>query len=158
LNRRGMERVVDDYWRDHARVDTPVLALMVDVDHFKAINDTQGHAGGDEVLRRLGGLLASSVRGRDFAVRMGGEEFLILCEAPPGQGQRIAERLRRTVEEELSPVTVSIGVHEVCPQATDVLPDAVWSAVQVADRSLYEAKRRGRNCVALALEGPETPL
>ena len=158
LNRRGMERVVDDYWRDHARVDTPVLALMVDVDHFKAINDTQGHAGGDEVLRRLGGLLASSVRGHDFAVRMGGEEFLILCEAPPGQGQRIAERLRRTVEEELSPVTVSIGVHEVCPQATDVLPDAVWSAVQVADRSLYEAKRRGRNCVALALEGPETPL
>jgi diguanylate cyclase (GGDEF)-like protein len=153
LNRRGMERLVDDYWRDHARVDTPLLALMVDVDHFKAINDTQGHAGGEEVLRRLGGLLAASVRGRDLAVRMGGEEFLILCEAPPGQGQRIAERLRRTVEEELSPVTVSIGVHEVSPQATDVLPDAVWSAVQVADRSLYEAKRRGRNCVAHALEG-----
>jgi diguanylate cyclase (GGDEF)-like protein len=152
LNRRGMERLVDDYWRDHARLDSPVLALLVDVDHFKAVNDTQGHAAGDQVLHRLGGLLAASVRGRDLAVRMGGEEFLILCEAPPGQGRQIAERLRQTVEDELSPVTISIGVHEVCPDADDPLPEAVWSAVQVADRALYEAKRRGRNQVAQALE------
>jgi len=153
LNRRGMERQVDGYWREHARLELPILTLVVDVDHFKTINDTQGHAVGDQVLHRLGGLLAASVRGRDLAVRMGGEEFLILCEAPPGEGRHIAERLRRTLEVELSPVTVSIGVHEVCPRTDDVLPEAVWSAVQVADQALYEAKRRGRNQVAHALEG-----
>jgi diguanylate cyclase (GGDEF)-like protein len=148
LNRRGMERRLNDYWRDHARGDARVLALLVDVDHFKDINDTQGHAAGDQVLRELGALLNASVRGGDLAVRMGGEEFLILCDAPPGEGHRIAERLRRTLAEELSPVTVSIGVHEVCPRPTDVLPEAAWVAVQVADRALYEAKQNGRNRVA----------
>ncbi len=150
VNRRGMERRVDAYWRQHAAQGRPILALAVDVDNFKTINDSRGHAAGDEVLRRLGILLADSVRGDDLAVRLGGEEFLVLCDAPAGEAERIAERLRRTVEQELAPVTVSVGVHEVRPQPEDVLPEAVWSAVKVADDALYEAKRRGRNCVALS--------
>jgi diguanylate cyclase (GGDEF)-like protein len=150
LNRRGMERLVQDYWRGRARSATPVLALVVVVDHFKLINDTQGHAAGDEVLRRLGALLSASLRGQDLAVRLGGEEFLILCDAAAGQGPRIAERLRQAVEEQLAPVTVSIGIHEVNPDRTDVVPDAVWTAIRVADQALYEAKRAGRNRVMQA--------
>lgn len=149
LNRRGMERLVESYWREHARLQRPIMALVVDVDHFKSINDGEGHAAGDEVLRRIGAILAASVRGNDLAVRMGGEEFLVLCDAAPGDGWHIAERLRRAVVDGLPSVTVSIGVHEVVPQQDDVLPEAAWSAVQVADRALYTAKASGRNCVAV---------
>jgi diguanylate cyclase (GGDEF)-like protein len=149
VNRRGLERLVEPYWQRRASAGQCVLVMVVDVDHFKQINDTQGHASGDEVLRRLGEVLFASLRSEDVAVRLGGEEFLILCDATGGEGEQIAERLRQVVEDELRPVTVSIGVFETHPHSADLLPDSVWSAVDVADGALYKAKDRGRNCVVL---------
>jgi diguanylate cyclase (GGDEF)-like protein len=147
-NRRGLERVGVDRWRSHARAHQPLAALVVDVDHFKRINDEQGHAAGDELLRRLGQLLSTTVRSDDVAVRLGGEEFLLLCSVAPGQGQAVAERIRSLVEQELAPVTVSIGIHETIPMGKDSLPASIWSAVDTADQALYVAKRSGRNRVA----------
>jgi diguanylate cyclase (GGDEF)-like protein len=149
VNRRGLERLVEPLWRKRAHDGRSILVIVVDVDHFKRINDTQGHAAGDEVLRRLGGLLSESIRDDDLAVRLGGEEFLVLADSRQDGAKRIAERLRRVVEESLGPVTVSIGVHETRPLLTDPLPESVWSAVALADSALYEAKGRGRNRVAL---------
>lgn len=149
VNRRGLERLVEPYWQRCASTGQCILVMVVDVDHFKQINDTQGHAGGDEVLRRLGEVLSVSLRSGDVAVRLGGEEFLILCDVTGGEGEQIAERLRQVVEDELRPVTVSIGVFETHPHSADPLPDSVWSAVDVADSALYKAKDLGRNCVVL---------
>jgi len=148
-NRRGLERSGGPYWADHARGQHPIAVLVIDVDHFKQVNDTQGHAGGDEVLRRLAALVSGSLRAGDVAVRLGGEEFLVLCSIPPDQAQRVAERLRRSVQENLAPVTVSIGVHVATPTDQDLLPTSIWAAVNRADQALYAAKNSGRNCVAL---------
>jgi predicted signal transduction protein with EAL and GGDEF domain len=72
-NRRGLERTGSPYWIDHAHGRQPIAVLVIDVDHFKQINDTQGHAGGDEILRRLAALVSDSLRADDVAVRVGGE-------------------------------------------------------------------------------------
>ncbi|OOV12161.1 GGDEF domain-containing protein [Deinococcus sp. LM3] len=120
--------------------------LLLDVDHFKRVNDTFGHHVGDEILQELGRLLEQERRGRDRAYRYGGEEFaLILREVQPGQLLRVAERLRVSVERRPMgsarlAVTVSIG-------------GTWWTAataahlVACADRALYLAKGNGRNQV-----------
>jgi diguanylate cyclase (GGDEF)-like protein len=148
-NRRGLERAGSPYWIDRARGQHPIAVLVIDVDHFKQINDTRGHAGGDEVLCRLAALVSGSMRAGDVAVRLGGEEFLVLCSVPLDQAQGVAERIRRIVEENLAPVTVSIGVHVTTPTDQDLLPTSIWAAVNRADQALYAAKKSGRNCVAL---------
>jgi diguanylate cyclase (GGDEF)-like protein len=127
----------------------PVSLALVDVDHFKRINDTAGHAAGDETLRALGELLARRVRGDDLAARIGGEEFVVLL---PNTGRTealaVAERLRASVEAlDLTQfangvrITVSAGVAGTNQAMT---PDALLSA---ADEALYAAKRGGRNQV-----------
>jgi diguanylate cyclase (GGDEF)-like protein len=148
-NRRGLERAGAPYWIDRARGQHPIAVLVIDVDHFKQINDTRGHAGGDEVLRRLAALVSGSLRAGDVAVRLGGEEFLVLCSSPPDQAHLIAERLRLTIQENLAPVTVSIGVHVTTPTGLDLLPNSIWTAVNRADQALYTAKNSGRNRVVL---------
>jgi len=156
VNRRGLDRLAGPFWEQRATTGRSVVAMVVDVDHFKRINDTQGHAAGDAVLRRLGEVLTASLRSQDVAVRLGGEEFLLLCDVPEGHGTVLAERLRGVVAEELAPVTVSIGVHESVPDPSDALPESVWSAVDLADQALYQAKRDGRNRVVRSapLAGP----
>ena len=149
-NRRGLERSGAAVWHRAARTRLPLSVLVLDIDHFKRVNDEQGHVAGDEVLRRLGALLNGSTGADDVVVRLGGEEFLVLCSAPAGQAVVLAERLRATVERELGPVTVSIGVHEVLPDSTDPLPTSIWSAVDIADQALYVAKNHGRNRVETA--------
>jgi len=146
-NRRGLERVGSSAWQEHARVGEPLALLAIDVDHFKAINDTSGHAAGDVVLRRLAEIVSANLRVGDVAVRLGGEEFLVLCEASPVHAELVAERLRDAIERELAPVTVSIGVHVAHPQEQHEPLAALWSAVDVADRALYWAKTTGRNRV-----------
>jgi len=149
-NRRGLEQAGAQRWSSRAKEHTPIALLVIDVDHFKQVNDLQGHAAGDDILRRLAELISSTIRADDVAVRLGGEEFLVLCSAPAGQAVVLAERLRATVERELGPVTVSIGVHEVLPDSTDPLPTSIWSAVDIADQALYVAKNHGRNRVETA--------
>lgn len=126
--------------------------IMADIDHFKSINDTQGHQNGDEVLKQLSALLSSSLRAVDVVGRYGGEEFsIILLNVPPREALLVAEKLRRKVEENLfldmngRPLlraTMSFGVASF-PQ------DARSSAnlVRAADERLYQAKQSGRNRV-----------
>jgi diguanylate cyclase (GGDEF)-like protein len=150
FNRRGLERSGPDCWHQSARAGLPVAAFVVDIDHFKQINDTRGHAAGDEILRGLGQLLSAWTRPGAVAVRLGGEEFLVLCAMPPGHAPTVAERLRRAIERELAPITVSIGVYEAVPAEADPVPDAIWSAVNIADHALYLAKSTGRNRVVVS--------
>ncbi|NHZ46946.1 diguanylate cyclase [Nitratidesulfovibrio liaohensis] len=138
------------------RAGQPCACLMLDLDHFKHINDVHGHATGDEVLRRLAAAIASAVRSSDFAVRMGGEEFAIIApntDAP--HAMALAERLRRTVERiDLRqagisvPVAISVGVAgmTVTPRyGAGPLEDLLARA----DHALYRAKQAGRNRVML---------
>ncbi len=151
-NRRGFERHGGQAWSDRAQERKPLALLMVDVDHFKAINDTLGHAAGDDLLCRIADLLQSSLRQGDHAFRLGGEEFVVLARALPGEAATIAERLRRRIETELAPTTVSIGVVETLPRtpagdAGAELSAQLWRVLDLADGGMYQAKREGRNRV-----------
>jgi diguanylate cyclase (GGDEF)-like protein len=157
-NRRFLEEVMAQMEAQLARDGRPVAVLMMDLDHFKSINDTHGHAAGDAVLRSVGLLLIEQLRRSDVACRYGGEELAVL---PPGcdlaQAAERADTIRQAVSMlhkstaahgdrvALPPVTVSIGVAAV-PQTARQLADAL----KAADAALYEAKRTGRNRVTSA--------
>ncbi len=122
--------------------------LMVDIDHFKAINDTHGHGVGDQVITELGRMLRESLRSDDLVGRVGGEEFaIVLPRTSETAGEIIAERIRhgaqsltiRARDGAVVPVTVSIGL------AVTISGDDLSSLMSVADTALYEAKRGGRN-------------
>lgn len=152
-NRRGFEHAGSQLWTRRARDREGVVVMVLDLDHFKSVNDRHGHAAGDEVLHRLAQLMATGVRAGDLAARLGGEEFAVLAQVQTGEGALLAERLRQDVEAELAPVTVSIGAVELVPSSSraghqDV--EALWQAVAQADALLYEAKRAGRNRVVMA--------
>jgi diguanylate cyclase (GGDEF)-like protein/PAS domain S-box-containing protein len=127
-----------------ARLDRPLSVLMIDVDHFKGINDRLGHQAGDEVLAAVAGVLRATVRGADLAARYGGEEFVVLLPDTDHAGAVVlGERVRRAVAEHPwpgRPVTVSVGASSL---AADVpVPAAL---IADADAALYRAKRAGRN-------------
>ena len=141
--------------RDLARMDEGDLLCLIDIDHFKKINDTFGHAAGDEVLTQLGELLRSRLRGHDQAYRYGGEEFAVIFRAPGSAAPHLlAERLRRAVEQTAfpalggQPLTVSVGVTR---RGSGSLEDCFLEA----DRALYAAKTAGRNRVQV---WPPEPL
>jgi two-component system cell cycle response regulator len=151
-NRRFMENHLATML-DNARVRRAPLTLMIlDIDHFKRVNDTYGHDCGDEVLKSFADRLRGIVRGGDLLCRLGGEEFVIVM---PGvnvhAAARIAERARLAIQQEqfvidksgrMIPVTVSIGLAE-----RDAEGDA-GSLYRRADRALYRAKEEGRNRVS----------
>ncbi|MHC1790992.1 diguanylate cyclase [Solidesulfovibrio sp.] len=136
------------------RSGQPCACLMLDVDHFKRINDAYGHQAGDQVLAHLGRLLTDSVRKSDLAARYGGEEFaLLLVGAGLAQGLELAERIRRGMAEQPCPaagrtlaVTVSVGVAELLPRANFGESD-LEELLARADAALYAAKAAGRNKV-----------
>lgn len=140
------------------RLGSPLSVLMLDVDHFKRVNDDYGHPAGDAVLRALGQLLAASLRGTDVAGRLGGEEFAVLLPGSDAAGAaRVAEGLRQLVEQEtiqdsglVLQVTVSIGSASLGHTKPDEALDALGGLMRAADQALYTAKRSGRNCVAVA--------
>ena len=152
-NRRYMESQLDALVR-RAVVGggDPVALLVIDIDHFKKVNDGFGHAVGDEVLREFAVRLASNVRAMDLPVRFGGEEFVVVMpETELEHAHRIAERIRLHVAgspfrvmggEELLTVTISIGV-----AASLRGDDAPAKLIRRADEAMYEAKARGRNRV-----------
>ncbi|HZZ67548.1 MAG TPA: PleD family two-component system response regulator [Phenylobacterium sp.] len=151
-NRRYMETQLDALVR-RAVVggSDPVALLVIDIDHFKKINDSFGHGVGDEVLREFAVRLASNVRAIDLPVRFGGEEFVVVMpETELAHAHRIAERIRLHVAgspfrvlggEELLTVTISIGVAACLPEDTPA------TLVKRADEAMYEAKAHGRNRV-----------
>ncbi|MBI3185587.1 MAG: GGDEF domain-containing protein [Myxococcales bacterium] len=134
------------------RHQAPLALLMLDVDHFKKVNDTYGHPAGDYVLQTLGAKLGEALRADDLAARYGGEEFaVILREATLEQAAICAERLRASLAATSFefggtklPVTISIGV--ACASPGGQIPTAE-DLVAAADRNLYQAKRSGRNRV-----------
>jgi len=137
---------------DRSRRDgTPVSLILIDLDQFKAVNDTFGHPSGDVVLREVGAILQRSVRSYDWVGRYGGEEFLVILPGSSFVSARIrAEQLRMAVqtsrildEDKLIVVTASLGVASGYPTAAETL-------LQTADAALYRAKHNGRNCVVAA--------
>lgn len=146
LNRRGVE----DEVRRLKAARQPFAVLALDIDHFKRVNDTYGHAAGDKVLVALGGLMRASIRAGDLPCRVGGEEFLVLMPAGDlGIARLVAERIRAAVESTEMPegvgrITISIGVARWPQDSEDT--DAV---MRFADQALYEAKNAGRNRVAV---------
>ena len=150
-NRRALDEALAIESQRSRRYGTPLCALIVDIDHFKPINDTHGHPAGDEVLRHLSTIFRENSRSTDIVGRWGGEEFLILC---PGislsEGRTFAEKLRQTVERasfanDLS-LTVSIGLAEFAAN------EPARTMIERADRALYRAKASGRNRVDLQVE------
>jgi diguanylate cyclase (GGDEF)-like protein len=133
------------------RSGRPMSLIMTDIDHFKLVNDTHGHAVGDEVIRGVSAILAASARDVDIVARYGGEEFALLLEdCDVGGAEAIAERIRVAIKESefdgsegLFGVTLSLGVSEYGDETLGELVDS-------ADKALYEAKRGGRDKVVLA--------
>lgn len=161
-NRRVLEADLDTEVGVSSRYERPLAFAMLDVDHFKAYNDTLGHQAADVALQELARLLARSVRAGDTVYRYGGEEIALLLRETAAEAARDhAERLRVAVEQHFAgpgqprPVTVSIGVAAMPEHAT-----SGSSLVAAADSALYEAKRSGRNrtCVAEGVaEGAAQP-
>jgi diguanylate cyclase (GGDEF)-like protein/PAS domain S-box-containing protein len=152
-NRRHMEASLEREAHRAERLHTPVGLVMLDVDHFKLFNDTYGHEAGDIILRELGNLLRSSIRGEDIACRYGGEEFLlILPDASLNSVMERAKEIRKKAKdlriayqnEELS-VTISAGV-AMLPNHGPNIEDAL----KAADEALYQAKAEGRDRVVAA--------
>jgi diguanylate cyclase (GGDEF)-like protein len=136
------------------RAGTPCSCLMIDIDHFKSVNDTHGHPVGDKFLQHIAGRITAAVRESDMPARYGGEEFVVLApNATVADARVIAERLRRGIEQNplvLGHVslnnTVSIGVAEYSPEpefGSNLLEDMI----EKADKALYHAKQCGRNRV-----------
>jgi diguanylate cyclase (GGDEF)-like protein len=151
LNRRSLVQRFDEVRQQAAVLGTtvPLSVIMIDVDHFKVVNDTHGHAAGDAVLRDVAYELRKVLRRFDAVFRIGGEEFVVLVpDATSAAATALAERLREAVASRAPggiEVTISLGV------VADVVGTADLDALlEGADRALYEAKARGRNRVVVA--------
>jgi diguanylate cyclase (GGDEF)-like protein len=150
-NKRAVTDTLKRMFAQAAAERSPLALLMLDLDHFKKVNDQRGHAVGDQVLANVGAVMRGTMRSRDFAGRNGGEEFAILLpDTEIASALRIAERVRAAIAEMSLPgtdvtVTVSIGVAGYPEHAST--PDRL---ARLADAALYLAKRQGRNRVELA--------
>jgi diguanylate cyclase (GGDEF)-like protein len=152
FNRRHLEMEAPKLIALSERENSPTAVLMVDIDHFKKVNDTRGHEAGDAALFHLAMIMHKAVRSYDLVVRYGGEEFLMfLPMTTTPEALEVAERIRCTIQdspldfnkEELS-ITVSIGIY-VAARIDDI-----QDAISRADEALYEAKNSGRNRICLA--------
>jgi two-component system cell cycle response regulator len=151
-NRRYMESHLATQIEQAAARGKPLTVLVIDIDYFKAINDTHGHDAGDDVLREFATRIRKSIRGIDLACRYGGEEFVVVMpETDMAVGTIVAERLRRRIASEpfsiqqgggSIEVTISIGIATL-----DTADDNAASVLKRADQALYRAKRDGRNRV-----------
>ncbi len=145
LNRAGLEEAMLRFQNElHYRGKTRCALILLDIDHFKQINDKYGHDVGDRVLKEIVQLLHNVVRKTDLIIRLGGEEFLLLCQYTSyREGIYLAEKCRQEIlSKKLAsiPVTCSFGV-------ADCEPSAISQTLPQADKALYSAKRNGRNKV-----------
>lgn len=151
-NRRAFMNMLEKATHYSSRLGFPVSVLLIDLDHFKRINDTWGHQRGDDALRHVVGVAHDCLREGDILGRLGGEEFAIaLPNANQHEAEQIASRLRQAIAAQplqyagaLLPLTTSIGVAAWRP------PESPDGLLHRADEAMYQAKRQGRNCVVLA--------
>lgn len=155
-NRRTFDKAIEREVSRATRNGEQVALAMIDIDHFKSLNDTYGHQEGDQVLQRVGQALTTHCRDFDIVARYGGEEFAIIL---PTYGSpksiEVAERLRQVISqtEATVPITASVGVATFPKDSSDAT-----SLVAAADRALYRSKRGGRNRVSAAGFGPKAHL
>lgn len=151
-NRRSFDTIIAKEVERAKRYDRNLSLMIIDIDHFKQVNDRFGHIAGDSVLKALAEKLSGQLRSNDHLARYGGEEFMIILpETPLEMAQLLAERIRKAVgeqdyhvdENQTSHLTLSIGVAS-CPAA-----DTVEELISHADSALYEAKETGRNKVCI---------
>ena len=149
-NRRAFMQAAEQEMARHLRSGQPLCLAILDVDHFKQINDHFGHPQGDIVLHSIAQRIECRIREGDHFGRIGGEEFaLLLVNTPVREGATLANRLRQAMAEQVfildeqdCRVTISIGIHQV-----NFTEETLSDALQQADHALYVAKRNGRNCV-----------
>lgn len=158
LTRRAFSERLEEEFKRAIREKIHICLVMVDVDHFKSINDVHGHQVGDLVLQKIAKCMSKVLRAYDFIGRHGGEEFLIcLPNTKAEQGRKIAERMRKAVSEleikllylkDPIKLTASFGVASQIPAKTDTTE----KLISLADRAMYDAKETGRNRVCVADE------
>jgi two-component system, cell cycle response regulator len=152
-NRRCAMEQFQKEWRTALEVGSPLSVLMMDIDHFKTVNDGFGHDTGDAVLRETARVIKLAVRRNDTAARMGGEEFLVICPgADLSEAEMIGNRIRQRIEENVvrfgnfqRNVTISVGCAENLPGIQDI-----DHLLRLADEAVYVSKSSGRNRVSLA--------
>jgi diguanylate cyclase (GGDEF)-like protein len=168
LNAAAWHTQAERALRRDSRTDGPRGVLVLDLDHFKAVNDTHGHLAGDQVLVAVAAALRAEVRDRDLVGRFGGEEFVVLLSGPAADEtaglEAVAERIRRRVADmrleiptpdgplTVTGLTVSIGGAVAPAESTDLR-----TLLQIADTALYAAKRAGRNVVRMGTPPGSTP-
>jgi diguanylate cyclase (GGDEF)-like protein len=148
MNRRAFLAVADDTLQFCRRYKRDMATLMIDIDHFKKINDTHGHAAGDDAIKQIAEIISQSIRTTDKAARFGGEEFIVLLrEIDQSTALLLAERIRRSIEESVIgrgavtiSATVSVGLALFAESDRDV-----QDMIERADQGLYTAKKTGRN-------------
>lgn len=156
-NHQQMQKILKSEFERSRRYASPLSVVMMDVDHFKEINDTHGHQAGDEILVELAGVISRICRANDSAARYGGEEFLLILPETHLQGaELIAERIRKEIAGQTFAsngdrfrVTISCGVAELDLASMKSAADLI----HVVDRAMYRAKRQGRNRTCLG--GPD---
>jgi two-component system cell cycle response regulator len=161
-NRRHFNRVIDQMFAESERMDTDLSCVMIDLDGYKQLNDTRGHAVGDQLLSAAGKIVSANMRRMDVAARYGGDEFvLLLPHATPEDAARVMQRIRdefgqssAALLDRPDPVTMSCGVSSRKKNG----PTSAEQLVALADSALYEAKKNGRNCIVIKGSGsPVTP-
>jgi len=157
-NHRYLDRRLEEEVARSKRYSLDLSVLMLDIDHFKQVNDTYGHQAGDAILSTLGGMVKADIRDLDVAARYGGEEFLVICTNTAIDGAAlVAERLRKLVEShqfqffdgsgrsQTIQISISIGAAGFSASV-----DSNEKLIQTADQALYRAKEEGRNRVIVA--------
>jgi diguanylate cyclase (GGDEF)-like protein len=144
-NRAGIGGILVDEIRNHTKNGNPLSVIMLDIDHFKSVNDNHGHDYGDEILIKVARTLTDTVRSSDAVARWGGEEFILVCpNTPLDKGMALAEKLRLRIKllssGAKSPISASFGVAMLGDESVDEL-------VKRVDEALYKAKQNGRDRV-----------
>ncbi len=159
-NRRFLEGIVDKELARCRREQIPLAVAMIDVDHFKKVNDVHGHLAGDQVLKALAALLEGEVRASDAACRYGGEEFILLLPGMDGETALARADAWREAFSRLTVVHDGLRIQATISIGISSFPDhgaSLGELTRRADLSLYEAKHRGRNQVVLHRAERETP-
>lgn len=157
LNRRGFEEAVSQAMEKTKKIPEPLSIIILDIDHFKKVNDTYGHLIGDSILKMLGKLLKDYIKGKDIGARFGGEEFILVLPATPIEGAYIlAEQIRsglskmnfkiKDTGQSIGKITISLGV------ALYRAEESIEAVIKRADDALYRAKNTGRNRTVTELD------